>query len=104
MTVYTRSSGWRCGMSFTPRGTRTLMVYGPASEGWPTMTASRTCGGNAGNGFHARSSDSVGLEKALAWLVRSIWRHQLSAQTAGDEEGKHDRSHGYDSRHKASPS
>src|SRR3981081_1191555 len=55
-------------MSFTPRGTRTLIVYGPASEGWPTMTARRTGGGNAGKGFHARSSDRADLKTSCPGL------------------------------------
>src|ERR1035438_5059447 len=39
-----------------------LIVYGPASEGRPTTTASRTEGGNAGNGFQSTSSDKMVLK------------------------------------------
>jgi hypothetical protein len=33
MTAYIRSSGWRCGIIFTPLGTLTLIMQGPGSEG-----------------------------------------------------------------------
>ena len=38
-----------------------LRLYGPGSVGWPTTTARRAAGGNAGNGFQSISSDTIAL-------------------------------------------
>src|SRR5208282_5719976 len=60
-------------MSFTPDGAFTRMTYGPGFEGSPTTTASRTDGGNAGNGFQSISSGRTDLKTAWpGWWACSI--------------------------------
>src|SRR6266851_912158 len=72
-------------MSFTPWGTRTRIVYGPASDGWPTMIARRTDGGNAGKGFHSRSSDSADLKRPWpGWWGRTVLVSLTAASSSAD--------------------
>src|SRR6185295_8215076 len=63
MTVYMRSSECRCGISFTPPGTLTLIMYGPGSDGLPAMTARRTDDGSAAKGFQSMFSGRI----AFSW-------------------------------------
>jgi 2-phosphosulfolactate phosphatase len=65
--------GGRCGIILPPDGSLTRITYGPGSAGWPTTTARRAGGGNAGNGFHPMSSGRTGLKTAWSgWWVRII--------------------------------